>query len=304
MTDADYPGVSETPWLREIGRFGTAPTENLLIRGDARDALRSLIALPTFGTRYVGNVQLAYIDPPFNTGYRFTDYSDRLAPTAWLSMLRDCFTKVKILLAETGSLWAHLDDHGQHRARTVLDEVFGVENFVATVVWDRANTSRATTKTFANRHDYIHVYRKSPAFSLQPVPSGDANTRRPSTVWTSGDVGSGREGSAESRRLFGEPFATPKPERLISRIIELATRPEDIVLDCFAGSGTTAAVAQKLRRRWVTVEAEEATVRDFLQPRLVRVVAGTDDGGITEYSHWTGGGGFARLNVEPPLQSP
>lgn len=77
------------------------------------------------------------------------------------------------------------------------------------------------------------------------------------------------------------PFSTPKPEALLKRIIHIGSKPGDIVLDCFAGSGTTAAVAQKMGRRWVTCELLDSTFRDFTLPRLEKVVDGTDEGGIS-----------------------
>jgi adenine-specific DNA-methyltransferase len=94
-----------------------------------------------------------------------------------------------------------------------------------------------------------------------------------------------------------EAFATPKPERLMDRIIRIATNRGDVVLDCFAGSGTTAAVAHKLGRRWVTTERESGTVEQFTRPRLEKVVAGTDPGGITPTVGWHGGGGFRTMQV-------
>jgi adenine-specific DNA-methyltransferase len=105
----------------------------------------------------------------------------------------------------------------------------------------------------------------------------------------------------ESRLLFGREFDTPKPEGLLSRIISCATEEGDIVLDCFLGSGTTAAVAHKLRRRWVGVEWSAESVESFALPRLRKVVVGKDSGGITDAAGWTGGGGFRSLDVAPSM---
>ena len=96
-------------------------------------------------------------------------------------------------------------------------------------------------------------------------------------------------------------FDTPKPERLLQRIIHIGSQPGDVVLDCFAGSGTTAAVAQKMGRRWVTVEKEGKTFDSFARPRLAMVTAGEDPGGITEVVGWQGGGGFRVLDVGPSM---
>lgn len=106
----------------------------------------------------------------------------------------------------------------------------------------------------------------------------------PRTWWPATEVGSNQEAKRDHlRKLFPgiEPFSTPKPERLLERIIHIGSNPGDIVLDCFAGSGTTAAVAQKMGRRWVTCELLESTFETFTKPRLEKVVNDEDPGGIT-----------------------
>jgi adenine-specific DNA-methyltransferase len=125
----------------------------------------------------------------------------------------------------------------------------------------------------------------------------------PRTWWPHTEVGHSQEAKREIQALFPgvTPFATPKPERLLARIIEMATSPNDLVLDFFAGSGTTAAVAHKMGRRWVAIEREGASVDAYALPRLAKVVAGGDSGGITEATGWTGGGGFRVLDVAPSM---
>lgn len=105
----------------------------------------------------------------------------------------------------------------------------------------------------------------------------------PSTWWTHTEVGHNRRAKAEIKALFGngKVFDTPKPEELLARILSIGTNPGDIVLDCFGGSGTTAAVAHKMGRRWVTVELQDSTAETFTKPRLTKVVKGDDPGGIT-----------------------
>jgi adenine-specific DNA-methyltransferase len=88
------------------------------------------------------------------------------------------------------------------------------------------------------------------------------------------------------------PFETPKPEELASRIIHVATDPGDLVVDVYGGSGTTAAVAHKMRRRWLLAEREPRTFMEFTLPRLHMVVAGKDTGGVTSAHAWKGGGEF------------
>lgn len=105
----------------------------------------------------------------------------------------------------------------------------------------------------------------------------------PQTIWSYKDAGHNDQAKGEVQALVPgrAPFATPKPERLLRRVIEIATRPGDLVLDAFAGSGTTAAVAHKLGRRWLAIELQGDTVRHFTAPRLRQVVDGTDSGGVT-----------------------
>jgi hypothetical protein len=123
----------------------------------------------------------------------------------------------------------------------------------------------------------------------------------PLTLWLSDECGSNASGKAEVKALFpGEtPFSTPKPERLLERIIHIATNPGDLVVDAFAGSGTTAAVAHKMGRAWAAVEVSASTADAFVVPRLSKVVAGTDPGGVTAATGWNGGGGFLIHQVAP-----
>lgn len=121
----------------------------------------------------------------------------------------------------------------------------------------------------------------------------------PWTWWPCEEVGHNDAAKKEILRMFPdvEAFSTPKPERLLERIIRIGSDPGDVVLDCFAGSGTTAAVAHKMERRWVTVELSGDTVDTFARPRLQKVIGGTDPGGVTDAVSWEGGGGFTEVKV-------
>lgn len=123
----------------------------------------------------------------------------------------------------------------------------------------------------------------------------------PQTVWLCSEVGHNQEAKREVIRLnAGTVFATPKPERLIQRILHIATNEGDIVLDSFAGSGTTGAVAHKMRRRWLMVELGEHS-ETIIVPRLKKVIDGEDRGGITESAQWQSGGGFQYFRLAPSL---
>ena len=367
--------------------------DNLLFVGDSLDALRVLNESPAFRREYRGKVKLIYIDPPFNTGQTFEHYDDWMEHSTWLSFMRDRLILMRELLSADGSIWVHLDDAEQHRMRLLLDEVFGGDNFVANIVWQKSDSPRMDTKSVSVSHDFITVYRRSPEFQISRIEldgpqehydrftddgrafytkplrasggQGDSRAARPNlyfaltapdgtevypvrpdgtdgawrwglqktkdeadriewvrgrtgfwvpyfrifaadvtavpaqTIWTHQEVGSNRTSAAESKALSdGAKFATPKPERLLERILGLTTQPGDVVLDCFAGSGTTAAVAQKMGRRWLTVELQRATVSAFIKPRLEQVVEGSDQGGVSVALEWTGGGGFRTVEIQ------
>src|SRR5205807_169893 len=137
---------------------------DLLIRGDALNALTSLAKLPEFSKVYLGNVKLCYIDPPFNTGQAFASYDDNLEHSVWLTMLRDRLLQIKELLTSDGSVWVHLDDEEVHRCRCVLDEVFGPQNFVATVIWQKAYGPKNDAPALSVDQDYILVYSRHPGW--------------------------------------------------------------------------------------------------------------------------------------------
>jgi len=124
----------------------------------------------------------------------------------------------------------------------------------------------------------------------------------PWTWWPHEDVGHTDEAKKEMHALFTpeNAFATPKPERLIERILHIATNPGDLVLDSFAGSGTTGAVAHKMGRRWIMVELGEHC-HTHIVPRLKKVIDGEDQGGISKAVNWQGGGGFRYLRLAPSL---
>ncbi len=396
---ADYR-VAEVRLLHDAGQVGEVgppsrrSADNLLIRGDALNALTSLSRIPEFQREYLGKVKLAYLDPPFNTQQAFEHYDDALEHSVWLTMMRDRLVQIKRLLRDDGTVWVHLDDAEMSYCRVVLDEVFGRENFLATIIWEKTTSGRNDAKTFSTDHDYIIVFARDASsvrlnrldrqgedrayrnpdsdprgpwreidykgpktaderpnlyyaitnpFSGQEVlPRRErvwafgrdehqrhvaenlvwwgkrgtytypklkkflftaSTTSVPRTLWTADQADTSRRAKEEIKRLFpgAIPFATPKPEKLLQRIIEIATDLGDVVLDCFLGSGTTAAVAHKTGRRWVGVERSAETLSTFAMPRLDRVASGDDPGGVTDVVGWNGGGGFRILDVAPSM---
>lgn len=358
---------------------------NVLAIGDGLDVLEALKAQTTV---LDSGIRLVYIDPPFNTQVNFRQYNDTMQRPMWLSMMRDRLAALRPLLAEDASIWVHLDDSEVHRARAVMDEIFGDHAFVASVVWQK-KTTRDSRAAFSSNHDTILVYapsgpkkwktsrnllakdetqlqnrdddprgpwsdapftapgyRKAQQYEiitptgqvLHPprgrswyateqtyldlladdriwFPKGGDGSPRlklfahqlrglvPFTVWGATDTGTNDDAKRHLMAMFpeSEVFDTPKPESLLERIIHIATNPGELVVDIFGGSGTTAAVAHKMRRRWIVAERNTQTVLDFLLPRMQRIIDGKDPGGITETVTWTGGGSFEIVHVSPHL---
>lgn len=397
--DRDDPRAREVRLLDEIpdatGRVGEVSggvDDNLLIRGDSLDALRALVKSPEYAAEYRGKVKLVYIDPPFNTGQAFEHYDDSLEHSVWLGMMRERLVLIRDLLAPDGSVWVHLDDAEMAYCKVLMDEVFGRQNFIATVVWQKRR-NLPNDRPMASNHDSIVVFGSERPFNLRPRPEDHGGYTNldddPRGAWTTHPVDANAKGGRHVDHLFyavtnpttgvehwpargrnwlyapeemasriergavifgrtgrtgpvkkaylsetrdgltwpslwlddaldafvvnndadrelkalfpdtPSPFSTPKPERLLERVIHIASNRGDIVLDAFAGSGTTAAVAHKMGRRWVTVELSENTADTFTAPRLTKVVNGEDPGGITASAGWAGGGGFRQLRVAP-----
>lgn len=160
--------------------------------------------------------------------------------------------------------------------------------------WKKENVS-----TNADQLEFIKKENRWEIYVKQYIEASP--TRPPSTFWPNEEVGHNHEAKLEVRAFNSHSiFDTPKPERLIKRVLEVATFQNDLVLDSFAGSGTTGAVAHKMGRRWIMVELGEHCHTHII-PRLQKVIDGTDDGGISESTGWQGGGGFRYYSLAPSL---
>jgi len=145
------------------------------------------------------------------------------------------------------------------------------------------------------------IFSKDEKRIIRKIYLADQKGRVPESIWFGSDVGTTREANGEIKALIaGEFFETPKPERLIERVLKLSTNENDIVLDSFLGSGTTAAVAHKMNRRWIGIELGNHCHTHCI-PRLQKVVNGEDPGGVTELVNWKGGGGFRYYQLGPSL---
>ncbi len=160
--------------------------------------------------------------------------------------------------------------------------------------WKKENVPNKTDiLEFLKKEDRWEIYVKQ---YLEEKP-----TRPPATFWPSGEVGHNHEAKLEVRAFNSKNvFDTPKPERLIKRVLDIATREGDLVLDSFAGSGTTGAVAHKMGRSWIMVELG-GHCHTHIIPRIKKVIDGEDEGGITKAVNWKGGGGFRYYRLGPSL---
>lgn len=186
-----------------------------------------------------------------------------------------------------------LSEYAAYEARLLDDDVVradicgvdvkdvrkGIRALMLAVPLHNARATAEERKSAGPWPEYI-IRPKGTLGRKRPQPDTGSNTR---TLWFSSDVGHNREAKAEIKALFPgiSPFSTPKPERLLRKVIQASTKPGEIVLDCYAGSGTTAAVAQKMGRRWITSELLPDTIEKFTKPRLLKVVSGRDSGGVT-----------------------
>ena len=361
---------------------------NLVIQGDNLHALRALLPY------YSGKVDCIFIDPPYNTGNEGWSYNDNVrAPRIqewlnanpigiddglrhdkWCAMMWPRLRLLHELLAEHGSFWMTLDENEFHHARAAMNEIFGEQNFVDTVIWHKNYAPKATVQYFSSDHDYLLVYAKDKDVwhpnllprtqdqddrfknldgdergrwrpnnlaarnfydkgtyqircpggrVIQGPPSGsywrmseerfweldadnriwwgeDGNNvpapkifltevrkgRVPQTIWHWSEAGHTQDAKQELLRIVefessGDVFVTPKPTKLLSRIIELATDENSVVLDSFAGSGTTAhAVLEANKRdggnrRCILVEMEDYADK-LTAERVRRVINGYD----------------------------
>lgn len=330
--------------LESLFNGGVSEWRNRLIWGDKKYVLPSLLP------ECAGQVKLIYIDPPFDIGANFSfdieiegesftkepsmierkAYYDTWGRglDSYLQWFYETVTLLRELLAEDGSIYVHLDWHVVHYAKAVLDEVFGSDNFLNEIVWQRTNAHNMNAKYYTRIHDVILFYSKSAGITWNPQFTEyspeqlkrykqDANGRlytgqdltmtaaaktrnfkwrgaQPppnrgwalsedalEKLWAEGKILTredgvprldglkvyldempgkratdlwmdiARVGNTSDERL---DYPTQKPEELLERIIKASSNENDLILDCFCGSGTTAAVAEKLGRRWITCD--------------------------------------------------
>jgi len=283
-----YPRVS-LPFQRvERISFGhREPEPNRLLWGDNLHVMRMLPS---------NSVDLIYIDPPFFSGRNynmifgdqnevrsFTDIWEGGMP-GYLIWLNARLLEMKRLLKRTGSILVHVDYHAGHYVKIELDKIFGYERFQNELIWFYKGGG-SSPKRFSRKHDVIFWYTKTDewTFNLDDVrvPYSDEILSRPPSSyrhhhykgspkavvdgWTLNPKGKRPDDvleipivNPEARERIGYP--TQKPERLLEHIILACSKPNDVVADFFCGGGTTAAVAQRLGRRWIACDMSRIAV--------------------------------------------
>ena len=291
--EASQPPIDSETW------------HNRLIFGDKSDVL------PALHAEFAHAIDLIYVDPPFMTGRTFTSGPQLAYTDTWnhdldvyLQWLYETFVWLHRLLASHGSLYVHLDWRAVHYARVMLDEIFGSTldgkgpGFKSEIIWHYQSGGRSQ-KHFARKHDSILLYTKSARYCFHPERIGErrgtqkrnhmrkhieANGRTTWTIRSAGRLYTYDEDTLMtpsdvwndiSHLHQKDPerngYATQKPEALIERIILASSEEEDIVLDCFCGSGVTPIVAQRLGRRWIACDQSQLAIQVTRQRLLTQV---------------------------------
>lgn len=289
--------------------------DNLVLKGN------NLLSLASVLSRYERRVKLIYIDPPFNTGGDTFRYNDAFNHSAWLVFMKNRLELARRLLTPDGSIYVHLDYNEVHYCKLLLDEIFGRDCFQREIIWDTQVLSgyKTLADNWIRGHDSILFYTREATgfkFHKQKMPHRKEYLDRFDKVDENGRRyfdGRGKIRYLDEAIANGKPvgdvwydimsfqqiptakerveFSTQKPEALLQRIIQAATDEGDIVLDFFAGSGTTGVVAHKLKRRYIMCEQMEGQCEVELK-RLGHVVEGKDPGSLASELNWQGGGSF------------
>lgn len=369
--DKKDPRVSEPRILVEKELYGDKDTENILIKGD------NLLALKALEQDFTKKIKCIYIDPPYNTGSAFEHYEDGLEHSIWLTMMRDRLQILYKLLRDDGFIFVQIDDNEMAYLKVLMDEVFGRNNFVNTIVWKRRGGAANPSNRLNNVTDFILWYSKTPDYVVNHIFSlEDENTKkyveerfvnvdekgrkymksplqspnpRPNLMYDYKGYKTPKNGWSISRELMeqwdregklvfpkdknqninrkiyldeykGQPvpnlwtdikvinpmskerldFEGQKPEALIHRVFSLGSEEGDWVLDSFLGTGTTAVVAHKMKRKWIGIELGNQA-ETYALPRLKKVTEGNGEAGISQLTMWKGGGGFKYFELGDSL---
>ncbi|NLH40163.1 MAG: site-specific DNA-methyltransferase [Elusimicrobia bacterium] len=294
---ADTLSVPFQP-IKKFGEVKEDEWHNMLIFGDNLQALKHLLKLKEQGKLRNpdgrNGVKLIYIDPPFATEQEFRGakeqkaYQDKIAGAEFLEFLRKRLIFLKELLTEDGSIFVHLDWRKGHHIKLLLDEIFGEEKLRNEIIWTYTGPSAPGQQQFSRKHEVIFWHTKSDnwIFNVDDirVPYHETTAGKFESEGTGfggkeADLSKGKIPedwwyfpivSRVRNEILGYP--TQKPERLLERIIKASSNEGDIVLDAFAGSGTTGAVAEKLGRKWIMIDSSKLAIYT-MQKRMLNLKA-------------------------------
>jgi len=293
---ADTLSVPFQP-IKKFGEIKEGDWHNMLIFGDNLQALKHLLKLKEQGILRNpdgrNGVKLVYIDPPFATKQEFRGskgekaYQDRIAGAEFLEFLRRRLIFLKELLTDDGSIYVHLDYRKGHYIKILLDEIFVENNFRNEIIWAYTGPSRQT-KDFPDKHDVIFRYSKTDDYVFNPdnirIPYVKRDTGKTHAIFKKAAMLPEEGKIPEDWWIDITPpgriqtelvnFPTQKPEALLNRIIKASSNEGEIVLDCFAGSGTTGAVAEKTGtgRKWIMIDSSKLAIYT-IQKRMLNLKA-------------------------------
>jgi adenine-specific DNA-methyltransferase len=294
------------------------PDDNLIIKGN------NLLVLHSLRMQYSGKIDLIYIDPPFNTENDSFLYNDSFNRSSWLSFMKTRLIAAEELLSKAGTIYVHIDHNEGHYLKVLMDEVFGINFFRNEIIWRYSGWNKKLTNSFERRHDTIFMYGKSDdqyfnSYFEKWASKEEYVKKRKQKLLTDedgkeyvlSDAGGGKrtpmyiEDVLEKGVVVDDVwdldklnnsakesvnFTSQKREALLERIITASCPENGIVLDFNLGSGTTAAVAHKMERRYFGVEQMEY-VNTITVERLKSVIKGEKEG-ISKDVNWKGGGSF------------
>jgi len=305
---ADTMAVPLQP-VKTFGNNGDGWT-NKLIFGDNLQVLKALMDNPEVYDKNTGRgkVRLIYIDPPFATKQEFRGsqdqkaYQDKIVGAQFLEFLRKRLVFLRELLADDGSIYVHLDERNSHYVKIILDGIFDKNNFRREIIWNTSPLNVAGFKSKVKNWVYasgsILYYTKSnnPIFNdmRYDIPQfikkffkfeGEDDQGKYRLSRYGEKIYIDKEKGDQITNIWNDimsfnyitiaasesvSYPTQKPERLLERIIEASSNKGDIVLDCFAGSGTTGAVAEKLGRRWIMIDCGKLAIYT-MQKRMLNL---------------------------------
>lgn len=289
--------------IKTFGQNGNGWT-NKLVFGDNLQILKEIYN-DQRGQNHLDTkdkIKLIYIDPPFATKQDFMKdgekvYQDKVIGAEFLEFLRQRLILSREILADDGSIYIHLDSKKGHYAKILMDEIFGENNFVNEIIWHYQTSSGAGQKKFIKNHDTIFLYAKNKnyyKFNLIKEPWPEKTLKKWQTdeegniyrvqnkfdkIYYIDPLGKNADDvwdiTFSSRTHERLNYPTQKPESLLERIIKASSDEDDIVMDFFAGSGTTLAVAEKLNRKWIGCDCGKLSIYT-IQKRILNITSSKD----------------------------